>query len=353
MTDAFLTTTPFRLRQRLDVKSGHLLVVVFSQVRVPDGKFGLDRLFARTQHSCLFLNDPDNSWYLGLDDSIDRAVEAAVTAIQPQKIIYYGSSMGGYGALATGLRRQDGAVYAFGPELELGRPGSQSAGSGISQDRHMIQGTPGQASPNPVHLFYGICDPIDAFHAARIADILPTARRHLIWSSHASHDHLYSLNVIRRLIMTFARDPEVELASKNLLTVIDDGTLHTFGRYAEALVSGGMVTPADVESLCGYADNPGMIQLAAEAAVQAGDTVGAVERLEQAELVISRVPVLMTIPKRWRKELPLRRVELLMTLGETDRARDLLAETVLNFPIDLRTEQLGLRLGLALGPATG
>ncbi len=63
---------------------------------------------------------------------------------------------GAYGALITGLRRQDGEIFAFSPELELGTAGTQSAA-------YLKLPTPDQAEllallsgnlQHPVHLFF-------------------------------------------------------------------------------------------------------------------------------------------------------------------------------------------------------
>ncbi len=92
---------------------------VFSQIRIPAGKFGLERLFAKTRHSCVFLNDTQSQWYLSAEQSIDCAIDDAIAQKNPERVICYGASMGAYGALVTGLRRQDGEIFAFSPELEL------------------------------------------------------------------------------------------------------------------------------------------------------------------------------------------------------------------------------------------
>ena len=81
-----------------------ILAVVYSQVRVPEGRFGLERLFTDTRHACLFLNDLRWCWYEGQTEAIDAAIDAAVAAAKPSRIIHYGSSMGGHAALAAGLR---------------------------------------------------------------------------------------------------------------------------------------------------------------------------------------------------------------------------------------------------------
>lgn len=330
-----------RLRFRLKTGESRLLVVVFSQVRVPEDKFGLERLFARTRHHCLFLNDTKDGWYLGLADQIDAAVHQAASATAARRIVYYGSSMGGFGALTTGLRRGDGSVHAFGPELRPGRPGSQSRQYGVQPDD---PGLPDIAEPSggpchPVHLYFGICDPVDAAQVAPALNFLPGAQCHLLRSSHASHDHLYSLNIIRRIIMTFARNPATELISKGLLATPDLDALERFGVLAETLANGDPVDPVLPSQLAGYAGNPGMMWLRADALVRQGALEEAFDVLLEAETLINGDDVLKTLPKRWRKIFPLRRVELLVQCGKRQAARNLLDETSKQFPLDSRMIQ--------------
>jgi hypothetical protein len=344
-----------RLRRRYRDGGSGFLVVVFSQVRVPAGKFGLERLFARTRHSCLFLNDTENSWYLGLEDEIDTAIQDARNRTDAEDTVYYGSSMGGYGALVTGLRRMDGSVHSFGAELRAGAPGSQSRDYGIGpEDTRLLDFEHAATGPGqPIHLYYGIHDPVDAANAAAAAHLLPAARLHLLQSCHASHDHLYSLNLIRRIITTFARDPKTELASKNLIAVTDPGALKAFGRLAERLAAGHPIPSADVAALPDFPRNPGMMRLAAEAAALPGDYAEAIGHMEQAEDFIEASPVLRTTPKRWRKEFPLRRVEFLLKAGKPAAAETLLRQTCERFPVDHRMKAMARSMKVVLPePAT-
>ncbi|WP_346912931.1 hypothetical protein [uncultured Roseibium sp.] len=347
MTPPADTALPNHLQHRLAEGYDDTLVIVFSQVRVPAGKFGLERLFARTRHACLFLNDTANSWYLGLENGIQSAIDDALAKTGARNVVYYGSSMGGYGALVTGLSRQDGAIHAFGPELRAGHPGSQSRDYGIAAD------DPGlfdfQQAPRPVcpvHLYFGVYDPVDAINAAAAARLLPDARLHLLRSCHASHDHLYSLNLIRRIITTFSRDPETELASKGLLATVEMEDLEAYGLLAERLAAEEQIRPEDVIALSGFTKNPGMIRLAAEAAAASGDLSSAAALFRQAEDLVENDPVLRTLPKRWRKEIPLRRVECLIESGALPAARDLLVQTCDRFPVDERMAGIARALGV-------
>ncbi|WP_417688681.1 hypothetical protein [Roseibium sp.] len=330
---------PCRLRHKTKHGDDGILVVVFSQVRVPAGKFGLERLFAGTRHNCLFLNDTGNQWYVGLDEEIDAVIDEAVSQVQPTRIIHYGSSMGGYGALLTGLRRRDGEIHAFGPELRPGRPGYQSTDYGVPSCVHDIHPS-GQQFPHHLHLYFGCFDPVDAAGAAETAQLFPEADLHLVKSSHASHDHLYSLNIIRKIIRTFDRDPGAELVARGLKADISEETLKQFAALGERLAAGDAVDPNLVRRLPGYDGNPGMIRLAAEAEANVLRLDRAFTTALQAEQLIENDPVLSTLPKRWRKEFPLKRVRWLIAQGQSEGAHQLLLETCRRFPVDDAMKEL-------------
>lgn len=338
------------LRHRLVPGAGSgVLVVVYSQVRVPDGKFGLERMFSATRHACLFLNDVRKGWYLGQERAIDALIDQAKAEIKPQHVIHYGASMGGYAALVTGLRRGDGAIHAFGPELELGRPGSQSALYGQPHP-----GTPpvslaldpalyGLRQPlaHAVHLYFGHLDPVDSAGVARVLAQGLGGRLFDLASCHASHDHLYTLNIIRKITRTFDRDPEGELAARGLIRPLPRAFHEGFAAVGEAFAAGERLPTAQLDALAPLAPgHVGLLRLRAEAAARAGDLALAVDLMQATEAAIEQDSALHGLPKRWRKDLPLARAGWLLALGRTDAALALLADCRETFGPDERIDSL-------------
>ncbi|NVK34244.1 MAG: hypothetical protein HWE23_07180 [Rhodobacteraceae bacterium] len=344
------TPDEVRLQQSLSRGDSGITVVVFSQVRVPPGKFGLEQLFRATRHSCLFLNDTEYRWYLGLDAQIDAALDLALESETPKRLIYYGSSMGGYAALRTALRRQDGEVHAFGAEIELGHPGAQSSDYLQIGDASVASSLGGcsVSLQERMNLYYGCLDPVDAANAVRSHNLWPQAQLHCLNSTHGNHDHLYSLNLIRRITRTFERSAAAELKSKALPLSPDFDGLEAFGSLFETLSTGQAIDPASIEALSTYKTNPGMMRLKADALADQGLFADAITELHRAETLISSNPVLQTLPKRWRKELPLREVQWLMDFGANDEARALLAETAAHFSADTAMRELATKLGVSL-----
>lgn len=341
-----------RLRHRFKPGTSGTLVVVYSQVRVPDGKFGLERLFSDTRHACLFLNDPQNGWYLGLHDEINRQLDAAVGEARPDRIIHYGSSMGAVAALGIGLVRSDGAIHAFGGELLPGTPDSQGRQYGVrpNEPNYPDFRTLGSSPPaHPVHLYYGCFDGTDAANAAIAMDWFPHATLHLLASTHASHDHLYSLNIIRRIIRTFDRDPAPELRSKELYAAFDRESLQRYGNFVERRADGPLPTPDEVQSEPDYTNNPGLQLLHAEMLARHGNPEAAAQELAELEERVSAHPLWRSLPKRWRRLMPLRRTALLLDIGNSTEAGRVFDTMRARFPLDEPMEDLARRLGIASG----
>lgn len=316
------------------------LVVVFSQARVPVGKFGLQRLFDKTRHACLCINTPDETWYLGQEFELDEAIEAAIRRASPKRLIYYGASKGAYGALAAGLRRADGEIYAFGPELELGLPGSQSAAAGIARNTFapdLIEMLGSAAKP--VHLVFGAFDPMDAAGAytlSKLQDPSPVMQVHLIRSSHASHDHLYSLNIIRKVISAFDRDLQAECRKRDLVAGDDPTLLGAFAGAGQRFAAGYLPDPDALSDLPGAKANPGVMLLVAQIRAASGNPRRAAEELAQLQAEIDADPVLCSLPKRWRKAIFSQRIDALLAAGDGVGANAVRANALSRFPEDPR-----------------
>lgn len=320
-----------------------VLAVVFSQARVPEGRFGLERLFARTRHDCLFLNCPDALWFLDCDDQIDAAIEAAIAASSPRRIVYHGASKGAHGALVAGLRRGDGAIHAFCPELRLGAPGSQSAlyrpqSAGPGPDlAALLTAAP---TPHPVQVAFGLLDPIDAAGATALTgreNANPLLQVLRLRSSHAAHDHLYSLNIIRKLITRYDRDLEAMCAERGLIAEDAPADVARFAEVASGLIRGEADALAEALADPYARDNPGYAQCLATALIAAERCEEAEARLVALQTLIDADPVLSGLPKRWRKTVWQTRIDGRLHAGDTagtDHLRRMLARQFPDSTVD-------------------
>lgn len=293
-----------------------ILFVLFSQVRVPQGKFGLSRLIGGTQHAGLFLNDHRGRWYLEQDKAIDDLIEEAKIRSGAKRLVYYGTSMGGYGALATGLRRQDGAIIAYGTDIPLGLPLSQSADAKLQDPRDLI-GELKSESRHPVTLCWGLFDPSDAASWALCAQNISNPQVSLVpvGSGHAVHDHLHTVNIIRRMV----KNPDNGLADwcakRGVLAHSPDPTAHMrFFELAAAFDRGEAIKPEEAQAL-GLDTNPGLQRLAAEIEVRGGNLQAAADRLGRLFFHIQDDPALYDLPHRWVKPICRRRLVLLQAAG--------------------------------------
>lgn len=319
------------------------LAVVYSQVRVPAGRFGLERLFANTRHACLFLNCPDPVWYLGCETAIDRAIDAAAQASGAARIVHYGASKGAYGALAAALRRGDGRAFAFGPELALGRPGSQSGAvrsPAMANAPDMAEQLQRAGTGPDLTLAFGILDATDTAGALALSNSdLPERVRVLrLVSSHASHDHLYTLNIARKLISGFTRDLEALCAERGLIAKDETAELAHFASFAATVaeaaeqgdVAGEAVADAVTSALIDpYARlNPGYGLAVGQALMRLDRRAEAAGWLAGVQERIDAMPGASALPKRWRKAVW--RARLSATEGTEHVA--LLAEAQARFP---------------------
>lgn len=317
---------------------GDTLVVVFSQVRVPAGKFGLERMFAGTTHSLLLLNEPVNDWYRTEAKTVDRLIDEAALAAKAARIVLYGSSMGAFGAAAAAARRPDAELYAFAPDFRVGEPGSQSAAAGlvVRVDEPDLGDFLTISRQGMARIIVPLYDPYDAGIGARLAGRPLASEVALVplRSSHEVHDHLYSLNVIRKVVATFRRDIAQESAARGLLVHGVDWQAHA--QLAAARVDFDAGAELDFDALLRLLPeiNPGAVLLAAEAIERTGDTIRAIGLLAELDTAIISDIVLSSLAKRYLKEVPRRRIRLLNQVGDIAASRRAAHEAAARFPND-------------------
>ena len=111
------------------------VVVAFSSVDTPTGKFGYSRTLRSVDASIVFLNCPDSRWYLdGVPGLGADPVEAAAALRKlvdrlrgpDGRVVVIGSSMGGYGAVVYGALAGVDFVFAASVEFILNIEGGTS-----------------------------------------------------------------------------------------------------------------------------------------------------------------------------------------------------------------------------------
>lgn len=149
------------------------LLLIFSSVDTPPGKFTLYRSTHELPLHLLYLNDKSNGWYQsgvpGLGNSIDdtiQAIEGLKSELGAKEIFTVGSSMGAYAAILYGLKLK-AHVLAFGPEIVLRLPGSRTliympkeSPVYVNDLRPLIS-----SSQQPIIVYAGEADPSDLLAA--------------------------------------------------------------------------------------------------------------------------------------------------------------------------------------------
>ena len=107
----------------------NLILLVFSAIGIPEGKFSMSRVFGNYEANIIYLNCPDNKWYLngikGLGNSLESTIcslKKIIGAIDLKKdslLVTTGSSMGGYGAVLYGCLLGARLAVSAGVEGEL------------------------------------------------------------------------------------------------------------------------------------------------------------------------------------------------------------------------------------------
>lgn len=124
-----------------------VLLIGFSHIETPPGYYSQYRVLKQLPYSLMFLNCPENSYYLraipGIGDDVTgiaRTLEQRIAGIAPKRVVCFGNSMGAFGALLYGMLLGADLVIAVGPEVLLGTKGcamnSAARDKGIADDAH-------------------------------------------------------------------------------------------------------------------------------------------------------------------------------------------------------------------------
>jgi Tfp pilus assembly protein PilF len=157
------------------------LMLVFSHVEEPAGRFTFERSATQLGWNAIFLNIPDRSYYLrgipGLGADLEASIatlRAAVARIAPARICALGTSMGGFGAALFGAALGIDRVLAIGAETELMLRGSRSRGFIADRFKPAVADLrPAIAAAVATRFLFmvGETDVADIHAAARVSDL--------------------------------------------------------------------------------------------------------------------------------------------------------------------------------------
>jgi pimeloyl-ACP methyl ester carboxylesterase len=173
------------------------IIIVFSPVNIPTGKFGFSRYLKNEARHILFFNC-ENTWYVDCIDEMHSIVLQVIEELTPEHVVFYGASMGGYAAMRIGGLFPEYPSFIFGSEIKLYIPGSLSQKQAtIKMDNVDLTGFEELDFSNTVALF-GIYEPIDLIQYKISLDLgfhstIP------VRSPHAVHEELYYRELSEKL----------------------------------------------------------------------------------------------------------------------------------------------------------
>ncbi|CNE35446.1 tetratricopeptide repeat protein [Yersinia intermedia] len=214
------------------------LLVVFSSMKIPAGRFTFVRSLEKFPYDVLYVNDINNGWYQtgipGLGTSVDEActsIKEIAKQIRAKDIFTLGSSMGGYGALLFGAKLNAPSL-AFDPETVLDLPDSRSAKNmPRTATRHYNDLLPLlESSGTRAHIYAGEMDIVDLISAQRMTVLPRVSVSTIADQAHSTAAHLHEVYGLSQVSMTFVN-------SKPMPELPNPGDLCNYPAVVQALVA--------------------------------------------------------------------------------------------------------------------
>lgn len=161
--------------------------VIFSSANIPKGKFSGTKAFYRVDVNYIFINCPDNNWYIdrieGLgecyDDILINLRKIIMSLGSTSELVFYGGSMGAYGAFIYGLNFESARIFVTGLEYELGVLGGFYNKHCRVKDKIDLISANARVKdivcnksirPSDVHVIYGERSACDMYCALKLVD---------------------------------------------------------------------------------------------------------------------------------------------------------------------------------------
>lgn len=105
-------------RKYIYLKRTEKLIVIMSAHNQGDNFMSLKTFHDGLNYSLLFLNNPENSWYIDESNSYDKIITEVLNDYEPKNVIFYGSSMSGYSSIFFAFKYNANA-FAINPQINL------------------------------------------------------------------------------------------------------------------------------------------------------------------------------------------------------------------------------------------
>ena len=105
-------------RKYVYLENNEKLIVIMSAHNQGDNYMSLKTFYDNFNCSLLFLNNPENSWYLDSCNSYDKILSEILNGYDSKDVIFYGSSMSGYAAILFAFKYNANA-FSINPQINL------------------------------------------------------------------------------------------------------------------------------------------------------------------------------------------------------------------------------------------
>ena len=273
------------------------IIVVFSHVDIPKGKFAQSRAVRDIPGSKLFLNCLDNQWYTNgiheFSSDIPSTVSQVLKLIEGYEAVFVGHSMGAYLSLICGNIHKQSKFVSTSPELFLGLEGSRSVRNNVPEKPKWWNLDELRSrfhnKPDGVTLF-GAYDPIDCYFLSEPERLEGLGRVYEVPHHHGVTEYMTSYKMYDRFLSdVFAgkRDEGALLAREHFAPIGTHGTPEKYSHFYETFcvfMNARNDTSTLKEKASVFADwtNPGWQELRAKIFYTAGDFANALAAAQSA-----------------------------------------------------------------------
>jgi tetratricopeptide (TPR) repeat protein len=191
-----------------------VVLIIFSHVGYPAGKFAMSNALADIQATKIFVNCRDDAWYQqgieGVAPSVDESVTVlseVLAELSPAKVFSLGMSMGGYAALLFGLKLKCDAVLTFTAEVVVGQQHLRS----YTLNKRKVYDYKYRSLANLVWgnsktRVFGVYGTYDLSDLALLSNIAPAVERgelftlHLVSGGHQATHRLHVPSIVAKLV---------------------------------------------------------------------------------------------------------------------------------------------------------
>lgn len=193
------------------------LLITFSSVLTPRGKCTPYVAVNELPFDILRFNCPDSTWYVGgipetdlLPGAFTRMLDEFIRQNRYRKVILFGGSKGGFGALDIGLRIRSDVIISTGPETLFGHPHGYAVNyvspARIERAKRRIAGWPeaNLSRKRALHILFGNNAKVDRLFAAEATRLLGVDCIMIAGCDHSVPQFVAQRYSLSRMIANFA-----------------------------------------------------------------------------------------------------------------------------------------------------